>query len=82
MTIEELYNKLEELKIPADQYYLHGLYGSPNDNDKMSLTIKRGKYTVEYEIYHRERGEKHSIQTFTDENEVCNYILNRFTDRL
>ena len=82
MTIEDLHNKLTALKIPADQYYLHGLYGSPDDNDKVSLTIKRGKYTLEYEIYYREKGEKHSIQTFTDENEACNYILNKFTKKL
>ena len=79
MTIEELYNKLTELNIPADQYYLHRIYGSTNDNDKVALTIKRGKYTIEYEVYYRERGEKHSIQNFTDENEACNYILKKFT---
>jgi hypothetical protein len=47
MTIEELHNKLTELKIPADQYYLQGLYGSTDDNDKVALTMKRGKYTIE-----------------------------------
>ncbi|WP_293302389.1 hypothetical protein [Pedobacter sp. UBA4863] len=81
MTIEELHNKLTELKIPADQYYLHGLYGSTDDNDKVALTIKRGKYTIEYEVYYRERGEKNSIQNFTDENEACNYILKKFTKK-
>jgi hypothetical protein len=81
MTIKELHNKLTELKIPADQYYLHGLYGSTDDNDKVSLTMKRGKYTIEYEVYYRERGEKHSIQNFTDENDACNYILKKFTKK-
>ncbi|MDF2437061.1 MAG: hypothetical protein K0Q95_1437 [Bacteroidota bacterium] len=77
MTIEQLHNKLTELKIPADQYYLHGLYGSTDDNEKVSLTMKRGKYTIEYEVYFRERGEKHSIQNFTDESEACNYMLKK-----
>jgi hypothetical protein len=77
MTIEELHNKLTELKIPADQYYLHGLYGSTDDNDKVSLVMKRGKYTLEYEVYYRERGEKHSNKNFTDESEACNYILKK-----
>jgi len=80
MKIEELHNKLTELKIPADQYYLHGLYGSTDDSDKISLTIRRGKYTIEYEVYYRERGEKHSIQNFTDEGEACNYILKKLQD--
>ena len=79
MNIKELYTKLIELNIPEDQFYLHGLYGSTNDNEKESLTIKRGKYTIIYEVYYRERGNKHSIRNFTDENEACNYILNKFT---
>ncbi|HEY0669529.1 MAG TPA: hypothetical protein VGD22_15205 [Sphingobacteriaceae bacterium] len=81
MTIEELHNKLTELKIPTDQYYLHGFYGSTDDNDKVALTMKRGKYTIEYEVYYKERGEKHSIKNFTDENEACNYILKKFTKK-
>ncbi len=39
MTIEQLYNKPFEINIPKDQYYLHGLYGSTNDNDKISNPI-------------------------------------------
>jgi hypothetical protein len=39
--------------------------------------MKRGKYTIEYEVYFGERGEKHSIQNFTDENEACNYVLKK-----
>lgn len=79
MTIEELHNNLVQLKISPDQYYLHGLYGSIEDNDKVSLTMKKGKHTIEYEIYYRERGEKHSIQKFTDESEACKYILKELT---
>ena len=80
MTIEELYNKLAELQIPEDRYYLHGLYGSSDDNDKIALTIRKGKYTIEYETYFKERGEKHSIRTFTNEDEVSNWLLKKLVD--
>ncbi len=46
-----------------------------SDNDRIALTIKRGKYTTEYEVYYKERGEKHSVRTFTTENEACKYVL-------
>ncbi len=65
------------MQIPKDKYYLHWLYGSSDDNDKITLIIKKGKYTVEYETYFKERGEKHSIRTFTNEDEVSKWILNK-----
>lgn len=74
MTIQELYIKLKELGAPEDRYYLHGLYGSTNDDDKLSLTIKKGTYSVEYEVYFKERGEKHSTRIFANENEACQYL--------
>ncbi|RZK04096.1 MAG: hypothetical protein EOO46_17520 [Flavobacterium sp.] len=80
MTIEELHNKLVELKIPEDRYYLHGLYGSADDNDKIALTIRQGKYTIEYETYFKERGEKHSVRTFTNEDEVSNWLLEKLVE--
>ena len=80
MTIEQLHNKLIELNISEDRYYLHGLYGSTDDNDKISLVIKKGKYTIEYEVYHKERGEKDSVNIFFDESEACEWILKKFID--
>ena len=80
MTIEELYNKLVELQIPEDRYYLHGLYGSSDDNDKIALTIRKGKHTIEYETYFKERGEKHSIRIFTNEDEVSNWLFKKLVD--
>lgn len=74
MTISELHYKLTEKGITEDKYFLHGLFGSADDNDKISLTIKKGISNIEYEIYYREKGEKHSIKTFETEIEACEYI--------
>lgn len=41
MTIKDLHKKLNDLKVPSDDYYLHGLYGSDSDDNKLGLTIKR-----------------------------------------
>lgn len=79
MTLEDLYIKLKEAGIPEDRYYLHGIYGSSDDNDKYALVIKRGKYTIIYEVYYRERGEKSSVKTFTDEDRAYQYIYRRIT---
>ena len=82
MTIEELNNKLKILSVSDDRYYLHGLFGSTDDNDKIALTVKKGKYTAEYEVYYRERGEKHSSRTFTTETDACEYLLSRIQEEL
>lgn len=74
MTIEGLHHKLKATGIPENWYYLQGLYGSTNDDDKIALKIQRGKYFIEYEVYYKERGQKYSSNVFTDENEACEYI--------
>lgn len=81
MNLKQLSNKLTELGVSPDSYYLHGLYGSINDEDKIALCIKRGKYTIEYEVYYRERGEKHSSRIFFDENEACEWIYKKLIDQ-
>ncbi len=78
MNIEELHNELAELGISDDQYYLHGLYGSTSDRDKISLQIKKGKFFIEYEVYYRERTDIDSSKTFLTEDEACEYILKQF----
>lgn len=80
MTIKELHNKLQESGITEDQYFLHGLFGSADDNDKIGLTIRKGQYRLEYETYYKERGEKHSIRTFTTEKEACEHIYKKLID--
>jgi len=82
MTIEELNSELKKLGVSDDRYYLHGLFGSTGDNDKIAMTIKMGKYTAEYEVYYRERGEKHSSRTFTNENDACEYVLGKIHEEL
>lgn len=75
MTLKELYIKLKELDIPEDNYYLHGIYGSVNDDDKLALIVKKEKNTMSYEVYYKERGEKHSIRKFANEDQACQYML-------
>lgn len=41
MTLKELSNKLNELGLSSDSYYLQGLYGSINGEDKIALSIKK-----------------------------------------
>lgn len=53
MTISELHNRLKESGINDDQYFLHGLFGSKDDNDKIALTIRKGQYVIEYETYYK-----------------------------
>jgi hypothetical protein len=76
MTIEELNSELKKLGVSDDRYYLHGLFGSADDNDKIALTVRKGKYTAEYEVYYKERGEKNSSRTLTTEDEASNMFLN------
>ena len=81
MTLSELHNRLKESGINDDQYFLHGLFGSKDDNDKIALTIRKGQYVIEYETYYKERGEKHSIRIFTTEHEACEYIYRKLIDK-
>ncbi|MDB5025938.1 MAG: hypothetical protein JWP78_3693 [Mucilaginibacter sp.] len=80
MTVNELYIKLKGLGIPDNRYYLHGLYGSTNDDDKLALVIKKGIHTIEYEVYYKERGEKHSVKVFATENDACQYVYKRLRE--
>ncbi len=80
MTIEQLHLKLKDLEVSSDNYYLHGLYGSTNDDNKPALVIKMGDYTAEYEVYFKERGVKYSWKTFFSEKEACEFLLNHFLE--
>lgn len=78
MTISELYNQLQSLNIPEDWYYLHGLYGSTDDNDKIALAIKKGGC----DVYFKERGQKTSEKHFDTESEACKYVLQQIKTEL
>jgi hypothetical protein len=77
MNLNELDKKLKDLNISEDNYYLQGLYGSTSDDEKLALIIKKGKYSIEFEVYFKERGEKHSIRLFETETEACKYFLKK-----
>ena len=80
MDLTELYKILKENGIDNNSIYLHGLHGSSDDNDKLSLTIKKGKYSIVWEVYFKERGEKHSVIEFNNESEACEYYLKRMKE--
>lgn len=79
MTIEQLHLRLKDLEIPSENYYLHGIYRSTNDDDKPA---KMGEHTSEYEVYYKEKGVKHSFKTFSSEKEACEFLLNHFRESL
>jgi hypothetical protein len=80
MTISDLHIKLKEKGINEDQYFLHGLFGSTDDNDKIGLTIRKGQNGLEYETFYKERGEKHSLRIFKTEEEACEHIYKKLID--
>ncbi|MFD3002588.1 hypothetical protein ACFS7Z_19615 [Pontibacter toksunensis] len=75
MNLPDLYSELKKLGVGDNEIYLHGLYGSTDDNEKLSMTIKKGKYIAVWEVYFKERGEKHSIVEFNNESGACEYYL-------
>lgn len=74
MNISELHKRLKELGISENQYYLHGLHGSTNDDEKLSFTIRKNGHKIEYLTYFKERGEQHSERIFQTEEEACQHL--------
>jgi len=77
MTIKELFHRLKELGISENRFYLNGLFGSFDDNEKQALTIRKEKFGVIYEIYYKEKGKKQSIRTYNSEEEACDYLYEK-----
>ena len=77
MTLQELHEKLQEKGINENDYYLHGLYGSISDEDKMGMIMKVGKYRLEYHVYFKERGQVSGKKVFFEEDEACQYFYRR-----
>lgn len=65
MTIKELYMKLIELGINEDNFYIQGIYGSTNDDDKCSLIIRKEVNTLVYEVYYKEKGDRNLSKKFS-----------------
>ena len=76
MTIDQLHNQLNQLGIPDDWYYIHGLYGATDDNEKLALVIKLDGP----EVYFKEYGVKTSLHKFRTEDEACNYMFLHLKD--
>ena len=77
MKIDELHKRLTELHIPEWKYYLQGLYGSTDDEGKISLSIHKGQYSTEYKTYYKERGEKSFERLFLNEDEACEEVYKK-----
>jgi hypothetical protein len=73
--LKNFYNRLKELSI-SDQILSARTFGSlTTANDNQLLSIKMGKYTAEYEVYYKERGnKKHSSRIFMTEAEACDFL--------
>jgi hypothetical protein len=80
MTLEELHNKLTDTGITADKYYLHGLFGSTDDNEKLGLRIFKDNNRIKYQVYFKERGEVSSTSDFDTEDEACKYMFKKLKD--
>ena len=78
--VKGLHEKLKSHGVSEASYHLLGLFGSSSDDEKLSLNIKRGKYTIVFETYYRERGQKRSVIEFNDIDEICEYIFKKAID--
>ena len=77
MDIADLYAELKTMAVPDSKIYLHGLYGSTDDNEKLALTVKMGEKRPIWEVYFKERGQINSLRQFDDEHSACEYYLKR-----
>lgn len=80
MNLEELHSALVSAGIPSEKYYLHGLLGTTDDENKLSVIVRRGRYFREFVVYYRERGEMHSVRVFDTESKACEYMFKRLTE--
>jgi hypothetical protein len=77
MNIEQLYNRLIKAGIPENRFYLHGLFGSTDDNERLALTVYRRGEKTYYEIYFKERGISSTVNVFSNESEACIFIYEK-----
>lgn len=79
MTLAELHKELRRIGIPEEDYYIHGLFGSTDDHDKLALSIRSSINGNEYLIYFKERGKSSLLRNFNSEDEACKYMLEKLT---
>ncbi len=80
MTLEDLFKKLTDIGVPEDKYYLHGLFGSTDDNQKLGLRIFKVNDRIKYQIYFKERGEVSWTRDFDSEDEACRDMFQKLKD--
>lgn len=80
MTLEDLHKKLTDIGIADDKYYLHGLFGSTDDNEKLGLKIFKDNNRIKFQVYFKERGQVSSTSDFDTEDEACKYMLQKLKD--
>ena len=80
MKIEQLYKKLTENNISSDKYYLHGLFGSSDDNERLGLKIFKDSNRIKYQIYFKERGQVTSSWDYDSEDEACEVMFRKLKD--
>jgi len=77
MNIEQLYKRLTEAGVPEYRFFIHGLFGSTDENERLALTIyKQGDKTC-YEVYFKERGTSSTLNVFSTESEACNFMYEK-----
>lgn len=72
MKLKELFDKLESSNIPKDKYYINGIYGSTDDENKPAMRLYNGNM---FEIYSKERGEKVIKKIYDEEEDACLYMF-------
>ena len=78
--LKKLYFRMKALGIAEESYYLQGLYGSKTDDNKLALVLNEENNSTEYEMYYKEKGEKHVIQVFTDFDIASNYFIEQLIE--
>lgn len=74
MELIDLYNELKFHGIDDEKFYIMGLYGSKDDNEKISLLIKKDNNRIIYEIYYKEKEEKNILKTFDTKKDAFRYF--------
>ena len=81
MTIEQLHRRLSENGISPNDYYLQGLFGSTDDNEKIALRIFKMDNKITYQVYFKERGQISWTKEFYNEADAAQEIFRKLRDQ-